>query len=251
MGWHRFICHTRTLKQITYAFPALLQIGLGAQFAVTVDHQPRSYHDIVCMAPNVRHSTDSENQPYLAVLIDPDHELYGYVHAALQGKQMCSLPANCLQPLRNELIQLRYEALNIEQAKQLLWCILQLISPQVTHLPLDDRILKACEYIKQQVPQNIPTVAEVSDQVGLSESRLMHLFSAQLGGSMRQYILWLKVRQAIQLWIQGYSLIDLAFEAGFSDQAHYTRTLRRMVDFAPSILKANTVFIGESSVQPK
>ena len=232
-------------------FPALLQIGLGAQFAVTLDHQPRSYHDIVCMAPNVSHSTDSENQPYLAVLIDPDHEFYGYVHAALQGKQMCSLPADCLQPLSSELIHLRLGALNIVQVKQLLLRILQLVSPQVTHLPWDVRILKACEYIKQQVPQNTPTAADVSAQVGLSESRLMHLFSAQLGGSMRQYILWLKVRYAIQLWIEGYSLIDLAFEAGFSDQAHYTRTLRRMVDFAPSILKANTVFISEPAVQPK
>ena len=85
----------------------------------------------------------------------------------------------------------------------------------------------------------------------MSESRLMHLFSAQLGGSMRQYILWLKVRYALQLWIEGHSLIDLAFEAGFSDQAHYTRTLRRMVDFAPSILKANTVFISDTFALPQ
>lgn len=67
--------------------------------------------------------------------IDPDHELYGYVHAVLQGKQMCSFPADCLQPLRGELIQLRLGALNIEQVKQLLLRIVQLISPQVTHLP--------------------------------------------------------------------------------------------------------------------
>ncbi|TCB67116.1 helix-turn-helix transcriptional regulator [Acinetobacter sp. ANC 4178] len=233
-------------------FPALLQIGLGTQFAVTLDQQPRSYHDIVYMAPNVSHSTDSENQPYLAILIDPDHELYRYVHAALQGRQMCSLPVSCLQPLRYELAQLIAGELDIVQVKQLLLRILKVLSPQVAvHLPWDVRILKACEYIKQQVPHHIPTVADVAAQVGLSESRLMHLFSAQLGASMRQYMLWLKVRYAIQLWIEGYSLIDLAFAAGFSDQAHYTRTLRRMVDFAPSILKANTVFIGNTFVQPK
>lgn len=233
-------------------FPALLQIGLGAQFAVTLDHQPRSYHDIVCMAPNVSHSTDSENQPFLAVLIDPDHELYGYVHALLQGRSMCSLPASCLQPLRCELVKLIAGTLNIAQVKQLLLRILKVLSAQEpVHLPWDVRITKACEYIKQQVPYSIPTVANVATQVGLSESRLMHLFSAQLGGSMRQYILWLKVRYALQLWIEGHSLIDVAFEAGFSDQAHYTRTLRRMVDFAPSILKANTVFISDTFALPQ
>ena len=54
-------------------FPALLQISCGTPFAITVDEQPRSYHEVVVMASNLPHSTDSENQPYIAILIDPDH----------------------------------------------------------------------------------------------------------------------------------------------------------------------------------
>ncbi|MBL4861339.1 MAG: AraC family transcriptional regulator, partial [Acinetobacter sp.] len=64
-------------------FPALLQIGLGIPFAITLDDHVRRYHDIVVMAPNVMHSTDSEHQPYLALMIDPDHALYGHLYPLL------------------------------------------------------------------------------------------------------------------------------------------------------------------------
>ena len=229
-------------------FPALLQIGLGATFAISLDHQKRSYHDIVVMAPNVRHSTDSENQPYMAVLIDPDHALYGYLHPLLSGEAICSLPASYLDVFHLEFQQLVAGHLSLMQAKQLLMRILSTLSPHVlSNLPWDSRILQACNYIKQLIPQQIPTVAQVSTHVGLSESRLMHLFSQQLGVSMRRYILWLRVRYAIKLWVAGHNLIDIAMEAGFADQAHYTRTLRSMVDFAPSILKTKEIFMSDLS----
>ena len=72
-------------------FPALLQIGLGTAFALAVEDQPANYHEVVVMAPNISHSTDSENQPYIAILIDPDHVLYAYLHPLLNGQTFNSL----------------------------------------------------------------------------------------------------------------------------------------------------------------
>ena len=228
-------------------FPALLQIGLGAPFAITLDDQPRSYHDIVVMAPNVSHSTDSENQPYIAVLIDPDHQLYCYLHPLLNGQVICSLAASDLDSFQAQFEQLVAGQFSMDAAKQLLINILSALCPVLLDkLPWDHRVLQACSYIKQLVPQHIPTVAQVAKQVGLSESRLMHLFRDQLDTSMRQYILWLRICYAVKLWIAGYSLIDIALESGFSDQAHFSRTMRRMADFAPSILKAKTIFMSDS-----
>ena len=229
-------------------FPALLQIGLGAKFALSLPQQPRQYHDIVVMAPNVSHSTDSEGQPYLVVLVDPDHALYCYLHPLLNGQPLCCLAADHLAAFTPRLACLLAGQLAIGEARQLLLHMLHaLCAEPLQQLPWDSRILQACSYMAQLVPQNTPTVAQVAAQVGLSESRLMHLFSQQLGISMRQYILWLRLRHAITLWIAGYGLIDIALESGFSDQAHFSRTLRRMTDFAPSVLKANTVFISDVS----
>ena len=226
-------------------FPALLQIGLGSAFALAVEDQPASDHEVVVMAPNISHSTDSQNQAYIAILIDPDYELYAYLHPLLNGQAFCSLPAARLKSFQKQFQQLMTAQLCLEQVKQLVMDVLLALNPQLLKaLPWDQRIQLACEYIKRCVPHQIPTIADVALQVGLSESRLMHLFSQQLGLSMRQYILWLRIRYAIKLWMQGKTLIEIAVESGFSDQAHFTRTLRRMVDFAPSMLKANTVFMS-------
>jgi len=226
-------------------FPALLQIGLGTAFALAVEDQPASDHEVVVMAPNISHSTDSRNQAYIAILIDPDHTFYAYLHPLLDGQTFCSLSAARLKSFQKQFQQLMTAQLCLEQVKQLLMDVLLVLNPQpLVALPWDQRVQLACEYIKRCVPHHIPTIADVALQVGLSESRLMHLFSQQLGLSMRQYILWLRIRYAIKLWMQGKTLIEIAVESGFSDQAHFTRTLRRMVDFAPSMLKANTVFMS-------
>jgi len=166
----------------------------------------------------------------------------------LNGQAFCSLAADRLQSFQKQFQQLMTAQLCLEQVKQLLKDVLLVLNPQpLLALPWDQRIQLACEYIKRCVPHQIPTIADVALQVGLSESRLMHLFSQQLGLSMRQYILWLRIRYAIKLWMQGKTLIEIAVESGFSDQAHFTRTLRRMVDFAPSMLKANTIFISDDA----
>lgn len=238
------------LNKVHAHFPALLQIGLGTAFALAVEDQPTHYHEIVVMAPNISHSTDSQNQPYIAILIDPDHVLYAYLHPLLNGQTFNSLSADRLQSFQKQFQQLMTAQLCLEQVKQLLMDVLLVLNPQpLVALPWDQRIQLACEYIKRCVPHQIPTIADVALQVGLSESRLMHLFSQQLGLSMRQYILWLRIRYAIKLWMQGKTLIEIAVESGFSDQAHFTRTLRRMVDFAPSMLKANTIFISDDATE--
>ena len=101
-------------------FPALLQIGLGTAFTLVVEDQPANYHEVVVMAPNISHSTDSQNQPYIAILIDPDHVLYAYLHPLLNGQTFNSLSADRLQSFQKQFQQLMTAQLCLEQVKQLL-----------------------------------------------------------------------------------------------------------------------------------
>ncbi|NEU35574.1 AraC family transcriptional regulator, partial [bacterium LRH843] len=85
--------------------------------------------------------------------------------------------------------------LSPDDAKQLVLTLLSTLNPNPLQvLPWDARVLQACHYIQQLVPEQIATVAQVAAYTGLSKSRLMHLFSQQLGISMRRYILWLRIR---------------------------------------------------------
>nr|WP_235734288.1 helix-turn-helix domain-containing protein [Mycolicibacterium austroafricanum] len=73
-------------------------------------------------------------------------------------------------------------------------------------------------------------------QVGLSVSRLTHLFTDQVGIPLRRYVLWSRLRLAVMRVQAGDDLTGAAHGAGFADSAHLTRTTREMFGLAPSVL---------------
>ncbi|MGK5552467.1 helix-turn-helix domain-containing protein [Actinomadura kijaniata] len=80
-------------------------------------------------------------------------------------------------------------------------------------------------------PVRLGTVARA---VNLSEGRLAHLFTAELGLPFRPYVRWLRLQRVIELVAAGASLTDAAHGAGFADGAHLSRAARKMFGVAPS-----------------
>ena len=64
----------------------------------------------------------------------------------------------------------------------------------------------------------------------------MRRFKRELGVRIREYVLWRRLMIALTL-VDGRSTIaEIAQRTGFYDQAHLTRTARRMVELAPSFV---------------
>lgn len=76
--------------------------------------------------------------------------------------------------------------------------------------------------------------ASVSARVGLSESRLRHVFTAEVGISMRAFVRWWRLIQATGLLASGMSMTAAAHEAGFADAAHFSRTFRQSFGLSPT-----------------
>jgi AraC-like DNA-binding protein len=70
----------------------------------------------------------------------------------------------------------------------------------------------------------------------LSPSRFMHVFTESVGVPLRPFILWLRLQRACGEMMRGASITDAAHRSGFSDAAHLTRTLRRMMGMTPGEL---------------
>lgn len=83
---------------------------------------------------------------------------------------------------------------------------------------------------------------DVAHKVGLSESRLAHLFSAEIGLPFRPYVRWLRMRRAIDFVAAGHPLTDAAHLAGFFDGAHLTRVCITTFGLPPAILVSQTRF---------
>jgi len=104
-------------------------------------------------------------------------------------------------------------------------------SPQPPHPALAE----ATRIVAAMLPGRV-RLADVARAVHLSESRLSHLFKNQYGIPFRPYVLWARLGAALSSLSAGATLTEAAHAAGFADAAHLTRTVRRMMGDAPSVL---------------
>jgi len=118
---------------------------------------------------------------------------------------------------------------------------------KVTIHPKVQQVLK---YVRERIGVeddfSLETLARIS---GLSQTRLMHLFTQSLGVPLRPYILWLRLQHACCDLRDGYTVTQAAHNAGFSDAAHLTRTFRRMLGTSPSQLGLRQRMSSGVSVQ--
>ena len=71
---------------------------------------------------------------------------------------------------------------------------------------------------------------------GLSPRRLSQTFRAITGLTLRRYAVWAKVSRALLIASRGAQLSSSSIEAGFSDQAHLSRSLAALLGQTPSQL---------------
>ena len=76
-----------------------------------------------------------------------------------------------------------------------------------------------------------------ADCAHLSPSRARHLFAADTGLPFKTYVLWQRLKRAVELYAAGHSLTAVAHEAGFADSAHLSRTFRKTFGIPASLLE--------------
>lgn len=98
----------------------------------------------------------------------------------------------------------------------------------------DERINRTIDYIKNNIQHDAISSDELASNVFLSTSRFAHLFKAEIGIPVRQYILWCRMQEALISIIKGFNFTEAAHYAGFSDSPHFNRTFKDMFGVIPS-----------------
>lgn len=111
-----------------------------------------------------------------------------------------------------------------------------LSAPQPTALPRHPAVHKTLQLLPSRIRDGTVRLRDISRDVGLSESRFAHLFSAQVGMAFRPYVRCLRVTRAVELAVQGQSITDAAHEAGFADGSHLNRACYLTLGMAPTAL---------------
>lgn len=98
-------------------------------------------------------------------------------------------------------------------------------------LPRDMRLQKVLDLLWRT-----PALSsrELADAVGLSPSRLFHLFRKECGIGLGNYMLLLRLQIARRYLLAGdWPLSRIAFYTGFSDQSHFTMSFRKIFGITP------------------
>ena len=78
------------------------------------------------------------------------------------------------------------------------------------------------------------SLVEIANRCDISPSRLRVIAKQELGVSLSALLVWRKLVNAMKILSSGSSLSEAASEGGFSDQAHFTRTMRRVFGITPA-----------------
>jgi AraC-like DNA-binding protein len=103
----------------------------------------------------------------------------------------------------------------------------------------DSRMLKVIDYLNQNFHLQNLNPHFLSQMINLSSSRFSVLFKEYTGASLSRYLLWLRLRKAINLSLleKGLSLTNIAIEAGFYDLPQLNKYMKEMIGVPPQIFK--------------
>jgi AraC-like DNA-binding protein len=217
-------------------FGAIIVIAPDA----TVTLMSREAEPLVCqaavVAPNAWHRIDARNAPCVTVLIGPDHPWFRYIKPLLSDQPIVKLDFAALAGLTIPWDALFDGTCDCREAQRASHTILQAFGGiDAPPHELDARIQEVLQILRGEIVDT-PTPDELGRRVGLSGYTLMRRFKAELGVRIREYVLWRRLMIALEL-VDGRSTIaEIAQRTGFYDQAHLTRTARRMVELAPSFV---------------
>lgn len=170
----------------------------------------------------------------LMVWLDPEFQ----IKRSISDTTTIQTSVGDLEP---ELEGLNDQQLNCELAREIREVITGWTDTENDQL--DERISSCINWIKEHLTDKTITTEDLAKSVFLSPSRLMHLFSEQLGIPVRKYILWQRLRHAILQLASGSTITEAAHDAGFTDSPHMNRTFNAMFGITPSKIFKNSRFI--------
>jgi AraC-like DNA-binding protein len=89
-----------------------------------------------------------------------------------------------------------------------------------------DAVDRATAFINKNFKTSF-SLDELADQSYLSKFHLLRLFKSKVGLTPYSYQIQLRLNEARRLIFEDKSLSEVAYELGFSDQAHFTNTFKK------------------------
>lgn len=97
--------------------------------------------------------------------------------------------------------------------------------------------LKKLKKIILDAPENMFTIVDMAQKIGISPYHMIRRFKAVCGLTPHQFQMQCRVRKAQKLLEEGESVTETAYATGFCDQSHFDRCFQKIVRLTPSEYK--------------
>lgn len=113
------------------------------------------------------------------------------------------------------------------------------MKPPTTRGGLSPRTLKrVTDYINAHLDDTL-ALEGIADTAGYSPSHFIALFKRSTGRTPHQYVITRRIERAVELLRKTEEPIAaVALQAGFADQSHLTRVMRRRLGVTPGVLRS-------------
>jgi len=171
------------------------------------------------------------------VAVDSDLAIFDLpIHATTMSTPVQSLDFESFTALLPALADAFPGKLSCEGVDQLFEAAVQAISGRCpSPETIDPRIEQALQLI-DELPFDEVTLTGLARRLGLSPSRLRHLFKEDTGHTVSHYARWAAVWRVALLWQQGRRLTEIAHQVGFHDLAHLDHAFIEVFGLNPSTL---------------
>lgn len=221
-----------------------LLIALRGAFASTVDGVSYIGQTHRLFARDVGHACSALDCEALVVFVEPATPLGRWMQAHLAEQRTCGLPADAQAAIAPVLARLTSAPAELESQRlspaDLQALLSRLIDASPASTPIDPRLMALMHWIDGHLDQALEAES-LAVVASLSPDRMRHLFAAQVGMPLRQWIVWRRLRAVVAQVLAGRgSLTQAAMQAGFADQAHFCRLFARRFGVPATALLHNS-----------
>lgn len=220
-------------------------ISMKDEFEMEVEGQSVSCSGIIINA-NVVHRLKGSGHPLMLLLMDSTSDMAASFQRSIGGRKYDVLPPGKMKTI-HEFVHKKYPNVkDTESYLSFLGQLMQLLGvEQVNTAIVDPRIRELIQLVKDCTDSE-HSVSLYARQMGLSNSRLSHLFKENTGISLSGYILLHKLQKATYLTFKGRSITDAAMAAGFDSPSHLAATSKRLLGMTPKDIRKDSVFLQVS-----
>ena len=209
----------------------------GKPFELHADGEV-TLHQALVVKPLVEHKLIAEDAKVVSLLVNPLHPLFR-MFRGMPRHGVMSLPREAFAYHDPQLEAAWGTGLDGAEGGSLYNGLIATVSrylPPLTRSAIDDKADHVVGLLHADVNRSLD---ELAKSVGVSYTRMSHLFTQSLGISLRNYQLWLKIHNALSMLHAGATLTEIARTTGFADLAHLSRVSRQALGAPLTYFRAN------------